>query len=73
MLQVRRRGQADEAGLREGDVLLTVNGKTCRGLSCAQAMDLIESAGQNVAVRVSRSASLVSVLQHLVSEPGGRK
>jgi len=64
MLQVRRRGQADEAGLREGDVLLTVNGKTCRGLSCGQAMDLIESAGQNVTVRVSRSAFIISALRH---------
>jgi len=36
-------------------VLLTVNGKTCRGLNCGPAMDLIESSGQNVTVRVSRS------------------
>jgi len=54
VLQVRRRSRADEAGLREGDVLLTVNGKTCGGLSCSQAMDLVESSGQNVTVRVRR-------------------
>lgn len=55
VLQVRRRSRADEAGLNEGDVLLTVNGKTCDGLSCGQAMDLVESSGQNVVVRVTRS------------------
>jgi len=37
--------------------MLTVNGKTCRGLSCSQAMDLVESSGQNVTVRVNRSVS----------------
>jgi len=57
-LQVRRRSRADEAGLKEGDVLVTVNGKTCHGLSCSQAMDLVESAGQNVIVRVSRSVCM---------------
>jgi len=64
VLQVRRRGRADEAGLREGDVLLTVNGKTCHGLSCGQAMDLVESSGQNVTVRVNRSVD-VSLFTHL--------
>ena len=39
-------------------MLVTVNGKTCHGLSCSQAMDLVESAGQNVIVRVSRSVCM---------------
>jgi len=54
MYQVRRRGRADEAGLSEGDVLLTVNGRSCDGMSCGQAMDLVESSGQNVVLRVNR-------------------
>ena len=55
---MRRRSAADEAGLREGDVLVTVNGRTCDGLSCAQAMDLVESAGHSVVLRVTRLSSL---------------
>ena len=68
MLQVRRRGQADDAGLREGDMLLTVNGKNCRGLTCGQAMDLVESSGQSVVVRVRRSALLISLLRYYLSK-----
>jgi len=68
---VRRRGRADEAGLAEEDVLLAVNGKTCQGLSCGQAMDLVESSGLNVILRVSRSVGLsVCPLCSLLSASG---
>ncbi|XP_058841125.1 synaptopodin 2-like protein isoform X2 [Acipenser ruthenus] len=52
---VRKRSKACRAGLREGDELLSINEKMCRGLSHAQAMTLIDSAPGTLRIRIRRS------------------
>ncbi|XP_075698861.1 synaptopodin 2-like protein [Rhinoderma darwinii] len=54
--KVRKRSKACRGGLRENDELTVINGKPCVGLSHAEAMQLIDSSGGSLHLRVKRTA-----------------
>ena len=53
-LQLRRKSKAQEAGLQEGDVLLTINGYSCKNMTHATAMTLVDTSGQQLTMTVLR-------------------
>ncbi|XP_041032393.1 synaptopodin 2-like protein [Carcharodon carcharias] len=55
--KVRKRGKACRAGLRENDALLTINGKSCDGISHADAMNIIDSSSGTLHIWVKRVSS----------------
>ncbi|XP_072439679.1 synaptopodin 2-like protein [Chiloscyllium punctatum] len=55
--KVRKRGKACRAGLHENDLLLTINGKSCNGISHRDAMNIIDSSNGTLHIRVKRVAS----------------
>ncbi|XP_067876398.1 synaptopodin 2-like protein [Heterodontus francisci] len=55
--KIRKRGKAWRAGLRENDVLLTINGRSCSGISHADAMNIIDSSDGTVHIWVKRVSS----------------
>ncbi|XP_048472348.1 synaptopodin 2-like protein [Rhincodon typus] len=55
--KVRKRGKACRAGLRENDLLLTINGKSCNGISHRDAMNMIDSSNGTLHIWVKRVPS----------------
>ncbi|XP_044275975.1 synaptopodin 2-like protein [Varanus komodoensis] len=55
--KIRKRSKACRGGLWENDMLLSVNGKPCTGLSHAAAMQLIDAASGTLSIVVRRAAS----------------
>ncbi|XP_078387028.1 synaptopodin 2-like protein [Cetorhinus maximus] len=55
--KVRKRGKACRAGLRENDALLTINGRSCTGISHADAMNIIDSSSGTLHIWVKRVSS----------------
>ncbi|KAM9325858.1 synaptopodin 2-like protein [Gastrophryne carolinensis] len=55
--KVRKRSKACRGGLRENDELISINGKPCVGLAHAEAMQMIDSSGGSIHIRVKRAAS----------------
>lgn len=52
--QIRKRSKACRGGLWENDVLVSINGKSCAGLSHASAMQIIDSSNGMLNIRVKR-------------------
>lgn len=52
--QVRKNGKGDEAGLREGDVVLSINGRSCSGGDSVKASQWIDASGQKLTMQVIR-------------------
>ncbi|XP_069741721.1 synaptopodin 2-like protein [Narcine bancroftii] len=52
--KVRKRGKACRGGLRENDILLTINGRSCSGISHADAMNIIDSSDGTLHIWVKR-------------------
>ncbi|XP_051897307.1 synaptopodin 2-like protein [Pristis pectinata] len=52
--KVRKRGKACRGGLRENDILLTINGRSCSGISHADAMNIIDSSDGTLRIWVKR-------------------
>ncbi|XP_068114149.1 synaptopodin 2-like protein [Hyperolius riggenbachi] len=55
--KVRKRSKACRGGLRENDELISINGKSCAGLTHAEAMQMIDSSGGSLHIRVKRAAA----------------
>ncbi|KAM3913467.1 synaptopodin 2-like protein [Leptodactylus fuscus] len=55
--KVRKRSKACRGGLRENDELIGINGKSCVGLSHAEAMQMIDSSGGSLHIRVKRTGA----------------
>lgn len=55
--KVRKRSKACRGGLKENDELVSINGKSCAGLSHAEAMQIIDSSGGSLHIRVKRAAA----------------
>uniref|UniRef100_A0A8C0C0Z2 Synaptopodin 2-like protein n=1 Tax=Buteo japonicus TaxID=224669 RepID=A0A8C0C0Z2_9AVES len=67
--KIRKRSKACRGGLWENDVLVSINGKSCAGLSHATAMQIIDSSnGQRV---LSPPSPLSPPAQLLSPEPAG--
>lgn len=62
-------GPADRAGLKIGDVLLTINGRDFATEAGGNAFSSIEP-GQRIALRVDRAGSLLEMSVEVVSPPG---
>ncbi|NXX50520.1 SYP2L protein, partial [Tricholaema leucomelas] len=54
LFQIRKRSKACRGGLWENDVLVSINGKSCAGLSHATAMQIIDSSNGMLNIRVKR-------------------
>uniref|UniRef100_U3IFY0 Synaptopodin 2-like protein n=1 Tax=Anas platyrhynchos platyrhynchos TaxID=8840 RepID=U3IFY0_ANAPP len=54
--KIRKRSKACRGGLWENDVLVSINGKSCAGLSHATAMQIIDSSNGTLNIRVKRIA-----------------
>ncbi|NXT83534.1 SYP2L protein, partial [Zapornia atra] len=52
--KIRKRSKACRGGLWENDVLVSINGKACAGLSHATAMQIIDSSNGTLSIRVRR-------------------
>ncbi|KFR16197.1 Synaptopodin 2-like [Opisthocomus hoazin] len=52
--KIRKRSKACRGGLWENDVLISINGKSCAGLSHATAMQIIDSSNGTLNIRVKR-------------------
>ncbi|NXF64347.1 SYP2L protein, partial [Ciccaba nigrolineata] len=52
--KIRKRSKACRGGLWENDVLVSINGKSCAGLSHATAMQIIDSSNGTLNIRVKR-------------------
>ncbi|KFO71063.1 Synaptopodin 2-like [Cuculus canorus] len=52
--KIRKRSKACRGGLWENDVLVSINGKSCTGLSHATAMQIIDSSNGLLNIRVKR-------------------
>ncbi|XP_067828491.1 synaptopodin 2-like protein [Heptranchias perlo] len=52
--KLRKRGKASRAGLCENDVLLSINGRSCSGISHADAMHIIDSSDGTLHIWVKR-------------------
>ncbi|NWI29917.1 SYP2L protein, partial [Sula dactylatra] len=52
--KIRKRSKACRGGLWENDVLISINGKSCAGLSHATAMKIIDSSNGMLNIRVKR-------------------
>ncbi|NXI44894.1 SYP2L protein, partial [Galbula dea] len=52
--KIRKRSKACRGGLWENDVLVSINGKSCAGLSHATAMEIIDSSNGMLNIRVKR-------------------
>ncbi|NXG85209.1 SYP2L protein, partial [Stercorarius parasiticus] len=52
--KIRKRSKACRGGLWENDVLISINGKSCAGLSHATAMQIIDSSNGMLNIRVKR-------------------
>ncbi|OPJ84551.1 synaptopodin 2-like protein isoform B [Patagioenas fasciata monilis] len=52
--KIRKRSKACRGGLWENDVLVSINGKSCAGLSHASAMQIIDSSNGMLNIRVKR-------------------
>ncbi|RLW04146.1 hypothetical protein DV515_00006055, partial [Chloebia gouldiae] len=50
---IRKRSKACRGGLWENDVLVSINGKSCAGLSHANAMQIIDSSNGMLNIRDS--------------------
>ncbi|NXJ05449.1 SYP2L protein, partial [Odontophorus gujanensis] len=53
--KIRKRSKACRGGLWENDVLVSINGKSCAGLSHASAMQIIDSSNGMLNIRVKRT------------------
>ncbi|ESN93300.1 hypothetical protein HELRODRAFT_181046 [Helobdella robusta] len=52
--KLRPGGKACESGLKENDILIEVNNRSCAGFNCTQALNLIDSASQPLVLSVKR-------------------
>ncbi|XP_064319660.1 synaptopodin 2-like protein [Phalacrocorax carbo] len=52
--KIRKRSKACRGGLWENDVLISINGKSCAGLSHATAMKIIDSSNGMLSIHVKR-------------------
>ncbi|NXE19700.1 SYP2L protein, partial [Ardeotis kori] len=52
--KIRKRSKACRGGLWENDVLVSINGKSCAGLSHATAMQIIDDSNGTLNIRVKR-------------------
>ncbi|KFW81287.1 Synaptopodin 2-like [Manacus vitellinus] len=52
--KIRKRSKACRGGLWENDVIVSINGKSCAGLSHANAMQIIDSSNGMLNIRVKR-------------------
>uniref|UniRef100_A0A8C0EXW0 Synaptopodin 2-like protein n=1 Tax=Bubo bubo TaxID=30461 RepID=A0A8C0EXW0_BUBBB len=55
--KIRKRSKACRGGLWENDVLVSINGKSCAGLSHATAMQIIDSSNGTLNIRVKSGMS----------------
>lgn len=55
--KLRKRSKAHDSGLQEGDVLLGINGYSCRGMSHSTAMSISDNSGQTLQLLVLRGTS----------------
>uniref|UniRef100_A0A8C5X527 Synaptopodin 2-like protein n=1 Tax=Malurus cyaneus samueli TaxID=2593467 RepID=A0A8C5X527_9PASS len=71
--KIRKRSKACRGGLWENDVLVSINGKSCAGLSHANAMQIIDSSNGMLNIRrvLSPPSLLSPPAQMLSSEPAG--
>ncbi|KAK6171542.1 hypothetical protein SNE40_019708 [Patella caerulea] len=53
--QIRKKSQANDLGLQEGDSLISINGVSTRGKSHEEAMELIDSGGTRLTLELIRS------------------
>jgi len=53
-VQLRRQSKGCDAGLREGDILLGIDGFECRTMSHSSAMALLENAVDRISLSVFR-------------------
>jgi hypothetical protein len=56
--KVIKKEDDNQVQLREGDIVLEVNGQKCQGLESVDAMKLIKSSGQEITLEVSRKPSI---------------
>ncbi|KAJ8416118.1 hypothetical protein AAFF_G00381400 [Aldrovandia affinis] len=70
--KVRRRSKACRAGLRESDELLSINEKSCGGLSHAQAMNLIDGGPGTLHICIKRAPSGFQSVVLLTRSPSPR-
>ena len=54
LFQIRKRSNAFDAGLREGDLVLSINGYVISGKSHQSAMDVVDMAGDKLTFEVTR-------------------
>uniref|UniRef100_A0A669PYN1 Synaptopodin 2-like protein n=1 Tax=Phasianus colchicus TaxID=9054 RepID=A0A669PYN1_PHACC len=66
--KIRKRSKACRGGLWENDVLVSINGKSCAGLSHASAMQIIDSSNGMLNIRVKRR-----IAPHLRSPSPGQR
>ena len=52
--QLRKQSKASESGLREGDIVLCINGYSCRGFDHSTAMSQVDQAGSQLTLDVLR-------------------
>jgi len=57
IVQLRKRSKAWDAGLEEGDALVSINDHPCHNISHAAAMNLVDKAGHYLNLKVIRSVS----------------
>lgn len=69
--KVRKGGKGDDAGLREGDVVLSVNGRSCQDAGASAVSQWIDNSSQKVTIQVMRgdSAAAADARETVVVEP----
>ncbi|XP_062984914.1 synaptopodin 2-like protein [Elgaria multicarinata webbii] len=55
--KIRKRSKACRGGLWENDELISINGKSCAGLSHATAMQIIDSSSGSLSIVIKRAAT----------------
>uniref|UniRef100_A0A8D2N4P1 Synaptopodin 2-like protein n=1 Tax=Zonotrichia albicollis TaxID=44394 RepID=A0A8D2N4P1_ZONAL len=67
--KIRKRSKACRGGLWENDVLVSINGKSCAGLSHANAMQIIDSSNGMLNIRAEVGSRSPSPGQRVLSPP----
>nr|XP_028584866.1 synaptopodin 2-like protein [Podarcis muralis]XP_028584867.1 synaptopodin 2-like protein [Podarcis muralis]XP_028584868.1 synaptopodin 2-like protein [Podarcis muralis] len=71
--KIRKRSKACRGGLWENDELVTINGKSCAGLSHASAMQIIDSSNGILNIVVKRVLSENPSVEGLLRSPSPRQ